>query len=274
MARPRNPGGNGGGTNGGNDGGGSGGDGGDGGNGGGRPRRPGGGNSGGSISQTHQAVQASAQAGRPPGSGLPATTPGRQRQPNRPTRPTPPPQPTTPPRADDIHHSDASREHIVSGDGGRQGGHLAGTGYSKKTEFPKDWDEPRILDAAHQVTQQGPPARGPYLTKDADGNPAWAYDYVGRVDGVEVKTTVLASGEIRTAYPPNSADPGVITNPSAPNPAPDGVPQSSPPRYSHPAVGGDGSWTWEGPKGNKIIRVVQDAQGNVTTTELGEYKKK
>jgi len=94
------------------------------------------------------------------------------------------------------------------------------------------------------------------------------------VDGVEVKTTVLADGEIRTAYPPNSSDPGVITNPPAPNPAPSGIPQANPPRYSHPDVGGDGSWTWEGPKGGKIIRVVQDAQGNVTTTVLGDYKKK
>lgn len=84
-----------------------------------------------------------------------------------------------------------------------------------------------VLD---QVTQQGPPVKGPYLTKDANGNPAWAYDYKGTVDGVEVKTTVLADGEIRTAYPPNGADPGVITNPSAPNPAPSGVPVSNPPR--------------------------------------------
>lgn len=49
----------------------------------------------------------------------------------------------------------------------------------------------KILDAAYQVTRQGPPAKGPHLTKDADGNPAWAYDYKGTVDGVEVKTTVL-----------------------------------------------------------------------------------
>ncbi|MEH0934218.1 EndoU domain-containing protein [Micromonospora psammae] len=162
----------------------------------------------------------------------------------------------------------------MEGDGGRQGGHLAGTGFSKKTEFPKDWDEARILDATHQVTQQGPPARGPYLTQDADGNPAWAYDYKGVIDGVEVKTIVLAGGEVRTAFPTDPDDPGGITNPTAPNPAPKGVPTGNPPRYSHPDVGGDGSWTWEGPKGNKIIRVVQDAQGNVTTTVLGDYRKK
>jgi hypothetical protein len=185
-----------------------------------------------------------------------------------------PPMPSNPPAASDIRHSDASRKHIIEGDGGRQGGHLAGTGFSKKTEFPKDWDEPKILDAAHQVTQQGPPSKGPYLTKDVDGKVQWAYDYTGVVDGVTVKTTVLADGEIRTAYPPNAADPGVISNPPAPNPAPQGVPVSNPPRYSHPDVGGDGSWTWEGPKGNREVRIVLDDQGNVTKTDLGPYKKK
>ncbi|CRK57934.1 hypothetical protein [Alloactinosynnema sp. L-07] len=225
-------------------------------------------NAAGGITSAQSATAQAAQAGKPGGggNGQQSTTPNS----NNPQ----PPKPIQPPTANDIRHSDASREHIVAGDGGRQGGHLAGTGFSKKTEFPKSWDQPKILDAAYQVTQQGPPAKGPYLTKDADGQPAWAYDYTGRVDGVEVKTTVLANGEIRTAYPPNGADPGVISNPSAPNPAPPGIPQANPPRYSHPDAGGDGSWTWEGPKGGKIIRVVQDAQGNVTTTVLGDYKKK
>ncbi|MFE9694566.1 EndoU domain-containing protein [Micromonospora sp. NPDC005806] len=221
------------------------------------------------MSAAQATVATQAQQGRPGGGGQGNNSPGS----NKPNTSTRPPAPTAAPKASDIHHSDASREHILDGDGGRQGGHRAGTGYSKKTEFPKDWDDPQILDAAHRVTQQGPPAKGPYLTKDADGNWAWAYDYEGQVDGVRVKTTVLANGEIRTAYPPYGSDPGVITNPSAPNPAPKGVPMGNPPRYSHPDVGGDGSWTWEGPKGNKIIRVVQDAQGNVTTTVLGDYKK-
>lgn len=248
MAKPKQPGGNGGdGTTG-------------------KPSKSHGVNASTGISSAQQAIAAAAKKGRPGQSGQGPTT--------TPVKPGTPTKPTAPPAADRIHHSEASRKHILKGDGGRQGGHLAGTGFSKKTEFPKDWDETKILDAAYHVTQQGPPAKGPYLTKDADGNPAWAYDYIGRVDGVEVKTTVLANGEIRTAYPPNSSDPGVITNPPAPNPPPKGIPMSSPPRYSHPDLGGDGSWTWEGPKGNKIIRVVQDAQGNVTVTELGDYKKK
>ncbi|MGI5996804.1 MAG: EndoU domain-containing protein [Saccharomonospora viridis] len=237
-------------------------------------------NAGNGISSAQQSTGDALQKGRPKGADQrkppsPRTPPQKiSQQETSQQKPGVPPKPTTPPKPDDIRHSDTSREHIIHGDGGRQGGHLAGTGFSKKTEFPKDWNEQKILDAAHQVTQQGPPAKGPYITKDANGNKVWAYDYIGTVDGVTVKTTVLADGEIRTSYPPNSADPGVITNPPAPNPAPKGVPMSNPPRYSHPDVGGDGSWTWEGPKGNKIIRIVQDAEGNVTKTELGDYKKK
>ncbi|MFG1914834.1 EndoU domain-containing protein [Micromonospora sp. NPDC048898] len=254
MAKPGKPGGGSGGTGGG-------------GGAGKPPKSYGGINAGKGIASAQQATGQAAQQGHPPGVGQ---GPGN----TRPARPTPPPAPTTPPTAGGIHHSDASRKHIIEGDGGRQGGHLAGTGFSNKTEFPTSWDEAKILDAAHQVTQQGPPNKGPYPTKDADGNPAWAYDYVGVVDGVQVKTTVLADGEIRTAFPPDKTDPGVISNPPAPNPAPQGIPMGNPPRYSNPDVGGDGSWTWEGPKGNKIIRVVQDDQGNVTRTELGDYKKK
>ncbi|MEV4656800.1 hypothetical protein [Micromonospora sp. NPDC049301] len=194
--------------------------------------------------------------------------------PPTPPQPTLPPAPTRPPNPGDIRYTDASKKHIIEGEGGRQGGHLAGTGLSDKTEFPKTWVEPKIRDAAIQVTQQGPPVKGPYPSRDAGGNPRWAYDYEGVVDRVKVKTTVFADGEIRTSYPPDTSDPGVIKNPNAPTPAPPGIPSSVAPRYSNPAVGGDGSWTWEGPKGNKIIRVVQDAQGNVTTTVLGDYKKK
>jgi hypothetical protein len=223
-----------------------------------------------SVKSAQAAVWQHAQQGTPGGGGQGNNQQGS----NKPNTSNKPPAPTAPPKAADIHHSDASEKHILEGDGGRQGGHLAGTGLSKKTEFPKAWKGPKIMDAAHRVTQQGPPVKGPYLTKDPDGKMAWAYDYEGQVDGVTVKTTVLANGEIRTAYPPNSSDPGVITNPPAPNPAPKGVPVSEPPRYSHPDAGGDGSWKWEGPKGDKIIRVVQDAQGNVTTTVLGDHQKK
>ncbi|OLF16200.1 EndoU domain-containing protein [Actinophytocola xanthii] len=229
-------------------------------------------NAGKGVSSAQQAITQAAHAGRPGAGSGGTTTPA-----HIPTKATKPPattKPTAPPSANDIHLPDIANTHILRGDGGRQGGHLAGTGLSKKTEFPKDWDGAKILSAAYQVTQ-GPPVKGPFPTKDADGNVRWAYNYEGVVDGVTVRTTVFAdNGEIRTAFPTNPADPGVIENPAAPNPPPKGIPQSEPPRYSHPDLGGDGSWTWEGPKGDRVVRVVQDAQGNVTTTDLGPYKKK
>lgn len=228
------------------------------------------------VSSAQQATQQAAQAGRPGGPGGPVTTPSHiPTQPTKPPQPNTPTQPTSPPDPSDVHLPDIANTHILNGDRGRQGGHLAGTGLSKKTEFPKDWDGPKILDAAYQVTQQGPPVKGPFPTKDADGNVRWAYNYEGNVDGVTVRTTVFAdNGEIRTAFPPNNTDPGVIQNPPSPYPAPEGIPQSNPPRYSNPDLGGDGSWTWEGPKGDRIIKVVQDAEGNVTTTDLGQNPKK
>lgn len=252
-----------------------------------KPKTPGGGgggntpNTGGKPPQTHGNINAgsgitSAQnaTGQAMNAGLPNAGQGTNPQPVPNTPNGYPPPPTAPPGAASIHHSAASETHITVGDGGKQGGHLAGTGLAGKTEFPNGWDGPKILDAAHQVTQQGPPVTGPKPTKDANGNPAWAYNYEGVVDGVTIRTTVLSTGEIRTAFPTNASDPGVILNPSAPSPAPSGIPQGVAPRYDHPDVGGTGSWTWEGPKGDKIIRVEQDAQGNVTTTVIGDYKKK
>ncbi|MGI5520165.1 EndoU domain-containing protein [Micromonospora sp. CA-259024] len=254
MAKPGKPGDGSGGT--------------DGGGGTGNPSKSYGGiNAGNGISSAQQATGRAATQGHPPGVAGPGSGS------SRPARPTRPPAPTQPPAPDGIHHSPVSEKHILEGDGGRQGGHLAGTGLSDKTEFPQSWDREKILDAARQVTQQGPPVKGPSPAKDADGNPVWVYDYEGVVDGITVKTTVLADGEIRTSYPPDESEPGVIKNDKAPTPAPAGIPMSVPPRYSNPAIGGDGSWTWEGPKGNRIIRVIQDAQGNVTRTDLGPYKK-
>jgi len=229
-------------------------------------------NAGAGLSSATKATKQAATAGQPGGGGKPGTPAGKGN--NKPAKKPLPPKPTTAPKPEDIHHSDASKKHIIHGDGGKQGGHIAGTGFSGKTEFPQDWKEPKIMDAAYQVTQQGPPVSGPKPTKDANGDPAWAYNYEGMVDGVMVRTTVLSTGEIRTSFPPDSTNPGVILNPPAPSPAPQGVPQSTPPRYSHPDTGGTGNWTWEGPKGNRIIRVVQDDQGNVTTTDLGPYTKK
>jgi hypothetical protein len=132
-----------------------------------------------------------------------------------------------------------------------------------------NWTDQDILDAAHQVTQQGSPTKGPYLTKNADKQLAWAWDYQGVVRGVRIKTTVLQSGEIRTAYPLDPSNPGVIVNPRAPTPAPSGIPQGVSPRYSNPAAGGDGSWTWRGKKHGRDTELRLDAGGQVTKIDHG-----
>ncbi|MEU3646029.1 hypothetical protein AB0E59_21775 [Lentzea sp. NPDC034063] len=246
------------------------------GTGGGPPRHPSGGPAAGVTSATHAAQQA-ATAGTPnaaSGTGTPAPPPAAR--PAQPTHPAgAPPMPTAPLNAADIHHSAKSVEHIAHGDGGRSGGHLAGTGFSGKTEFPRSWNVAKIKAATYEVTQMGPPVKGPLLTRDADGNPAWAYNYEGMVDGVNIRTVVLETGEIRTSFPKNGRDMGVIENPPAPHPPPPGIPQGVPPRYSHPSLGGDGSWTWEGPKGNEIRKIVKDAHGIVHGPfVLGPYQKK
>ncbi|MFS8097054.1 hypothetical protein LFM09_07915 [Lentzea alba] len=236
-------------------------------------------NAGAGVSSATKAAKQAATAGQPGGGGGSGTPAGKgkgkgnnQQQGKKPM----PPKPTAPPKPEDIHHSDASRKHIIPGEGGKQGGHLAGTGLSTKTEFPVAWKEPKIMDAALQVTQMGPPTHtDPKAMKDANGNPAWGWNYEGMVDGVLVRTTVLSTGEIRTSFPPDATNPGVIQNPPAPSPAPPGIPVGVAPRYSHPDVNnGNGSWTWEGPKGDRMVRIVQDAQGNVTNTDLGPYVKK
>ncbi len=232
-----------------------------------------------SVASAQTAVQRLIDGGTP-GQATGATTPS-----HIPTTPNMLPMPSKtipfpPPKPDEIHLPPGAKEHILDGDGGRQGGHYPGTGFSKKTEFPKGWDADKIQDAAYQVTQSGNPVKGPFPTKDADGNVRMAYNYEGKVDGITVRTTVFAdNGEIRTAFPPNGGEKDssgnpVIENPPAPNPAPKGVPMSEPPRYNNPDAGGDGSWVWQGPKGNEIIRVVQHADGTVERTVLGPYTKK
>lgn len=251
-----------------------------GGDGGAPPKKVGSVDAGKSVSSAQTAVQRLIDGGTP-GQAAGATTPS-----HIPTSTTTPPKPGTrgdtasPPKPEDVHLPPGAREHILDGDGGRQGGHYPGTGFSKKTEFPKGWTPEKIQDAAYQVTQSGNPVKGPIWTKDADGNIRPAYNYEGTVDGITVRTTVFGdNGEIRTAFPPNGGETDssgnpVIENPPAPNPAPKGVPMSEPPRYNNPDAGGDGSWVWQGPKGDKIIQVVQYPDGTVEKTELGDYKKK
>jgi hypothetical protein len=158
------------------------------------------------------------------------------------------------------------------GNGSAGGGHKAGTGRPGKTEFPASWTDQDILDAARQVTQQGPPVEGPFTTKNADDQFVKAWNYEGVVKGVRIQTTVLQGGEIRTAFPVRPASPGVIVNPKAPSPAPSGIPLGVSPRYSNPAAGGDGSWTWRGKKKGKDIEVRLDANGQVATVDHGPVR--
>jgi hypothetical protein len=157
-----------------------------------------------------------------------------------------------------------SKKHILDGDGGKSGGHRAGTGRPGKSEFPQRWSDEDILNHAEDVARTEQPI-GPKTTKDANGNKVQSWDYVGVRDGVTVHVTVLEGGEIRTAYPEGGT--GVIVNPSSPHPPPKGAPPSTTPIYANPDVGGNGTWTYEGNKKGRIIRMVTDGDGKIISTD-------
>ncbi|KAA2267170.1 hypothetical protein F0L68_01180 [Solihabitans fulvus] len=179
----------------------------------------------------------------------------------------------TPPDPSAIHHDADAVHHILDGEGGKQGGHRAGTGVPTKNEFPERWTDQQILDRTEEIARTTEPVDGPYKSKDSAGNDCMAWEYVAERDGVVVHVVVLEDGRIRTAYPEPGGT-GVIENPPAINPPPKGTPPGSSPRYSHPDVGGDGTWTYVGPKRNKatkvveILRVVTDGQGNTLSSEV------
>ncbi|MBP2321959.1 hypothetical protein JOF56_002344 [Kibdelosporangium banguiense] len=188
---------------------------------------------------------------------------------NKPPNQDPPgnPTPPQPPKPEDIKHSTASKQHILDGDSGKSGGHRAGTGRPGKSEFPQRWSDQDILNHAEDVARTETPI-GPKRTKDANGNMVDSWDYVGERDGVIVHVTVVEGGEIRTAYPEGGD--GVIVNPSSPHPPPKGAPPSTTPIYSNPDVGGNGTWTYEGNKKGRMIRMITDGEGKIiSTTDLG-----
>lgn len=183
-----------------------------------------------------------------------------------------------PPGSHDIHHDEYSTRHILDGEGGSQGGHRAGTGVPGKSEFPAHWSDRDILEVTEQIARTTEPVKGPYPSADSTGVKFPSWEYVGEHDGVRVRVHVLADGRIRTAYPVDGAS--LITNPPAINPPPKGTPPGASPRFSHPDVGGDGTWTYEGPKKNKatgvveILRMVTDGNGTVLSTEVVGVAKK
>ncbi|MFE3206065.1 hypothetical protein [Embleya sp. NPDC059237] len=182
------------------------------------------------------------------------------------------PPPQRPPTPASIRHSAASNTHILTGDGGKSGGHRSGLGKPNKTEFPRSWKDSDIMAVTEDIARSGAPVKGPYPSSGPNGERLWAYDYQGtrRVGGkppdVTVTVTVLETGEIRTAYP--HAGPGVTTNPPSP-PYPSDAPQGVTPKYRHPDLGGDGTWTYEGTKRNELIRQEVDPGG----TTVARYRR-
>ncbi|GDY33661.1 EndoU domain-containing protein [Gandjariella thermophila] len=134
-----------------------------------------------------------------------------------------------PPDPSAITHTPTSAQHILDGDGGKQGGHRAGTGVPGKSEFPKNWSDQDILDRSADIARTSKPVTPAKLTNDGHGNKMFCWDYVGVRDGVKIRVTVLENGHIRTAYP--ESGPGVVKNPPAINPPPKGTPLGASPRY-------------------------------------------
>ncbi|MEV6236152.1 hypothetical protein [Lentzea sp. NPDC051838] len=209
-----------------------------------------------------QSFQASVQTvltkGRPTGTQPAPQANAQTTTPQQVATPHLPPKPTAPPRVDDMHHTPRSVKHILDGEGNSKGGHQAGFGVPKKMEFPYGWGRIKILDATHQVTQNTQPVNGPKLVKDpATNTERYAYDYVGTVDGVQIKVHVYADGEIYSAYPQGGT--GVVKNDASPTVS--NLPPSTSPRFGRADVGGDNTWVWEGRRGDQLVRVTTDPNG-------------
>ena len=109
---------------------------------------------------------------------------------------------------DEIRLTDDRRTHILDGDQ-TGGGHRHGTGRPKKTEFPADWSDDRIVDAILAVARN--PDQEP---KHKNWNDRWRVS--GEHDGVRIVAIVGSDGSIWTAWP-DKRSPGVTKNPAAKN---------------------------------------------------------
>ncbi|NSX56925.1 RHS repeat-associated core domain-containing protein [Parasulfitobacter algicola] len=101
---------------------------------------------------------------------------------------------------------DARPEPYIDGDGAEHilDGHQSGAGKPGKTEFPPDWDEGKILDAAEEIARNGKEVpHGSHNPNDIM--------YEGTVDGVDIDVIVEPGGRIITAIP--TGGDGVIKNP-------------------------------------------------------------
>jgi hypothetical protein len=108
------------------------------------------------------------------------------------------------PRPDDVHLTAERRTHILDGDAHGKGGHRHGTGLPDKTEFPGDWDDDHIVEAAFAV------ARHPGGTPEKQNwNDRWQVE--GTHDDIGIIAIVRADGLIWTAWPVEGS-PGVVRN--------------------------------------------------------------
>jgi hypothetical protein len=95
------------------------------------------------------------------------------------------------------------RRHILDGDGPKKGGgHRAGTGKPRKTEFPADWTDDDIIRRVMQTAMHPEEA----ILQENERFAAWAMH-----NGVKVKVVIDRGGVVLTAHP-EPGYPGVVDN--------------------------------------------------------------
>jgi hypothetical protein len=103
----------------------------------------------------------------------------------------------------DVRITADRRTHILDGDM-TGGGHRHGTGRPGKTEFPADWGDDHIVDAARAVAAK--PDEGPERQR---WNGRWRVG--GEHEGVRIVAVVESDGRVWTAWP-RDGSPGVVRN--------------------------------------------------------------
>lgn len=109
------------------------------------------------------------------------------------------------PDPESIHLTAERRIHILDGDG-TGGGHRYGTGRPRKSEFPEDWNDERIVTNILDV------ARNPDEPPIQQWNDRWICR--GTRDQVVMDVAVQPDGRVWTTYP-EPGGPGVRLNPPA-----------------------------------------------------------
>ena len=133
--------------------------------------------------------------------------------------------PTAPPTSVKPHFTPFTTKHILDGDasdpaGKKSGGHRYGTGAPKKTEFPKNWTDQQIQQAAIDLANRAVQNR--HQGNQYDGNNTLAtgttikpltravnqmdvnvtgWQLTGTVDGIEMTIYLFEDGTIQSAFP-------------------------------------------------------------------------